>query len=221
MRVLRESPDRAAALADYARLAVRYDMRCRWLGRIRFEALDLLAASEGEVVIDVGCGTGAMLPALCRAVGSRGHVIGIEQSPDMAAIARSRVAAGGLKNVEIIVAPVEEVRIAHSADALIFFYTHDVLQSEVALDRLFAVVRPGARVVAAGARLLGWWAAPVNLWKLWRSRHFLSTYSGLRDPAARLSCRCTDWRIVTTVALGTSYLAAGRYAGQHSALQGI
>lgn len=206
---LRRSPDRPAALASYARLAARYDRNCRWLGAVRFEALELLAAREGETVIDVACGSGAMLPALGRAVGSKGRVIGIEQCPEMAAIARERVALAGLKNVEIINAPVEDVRLEAKADAILLCYAHDVLQSDDAVERLLRAALPGARIVAAGARLIGWWAAPVNLWKLWRSRHYVTTFRGLRDPAERLARRCSDWQVVDTHVLGTSYLAVG------------
>lgn len=206
---LRGTPDRSAALASYTRLAAEYDRRCGWLGRMRFEALELLGAREGETVIDVACGTGAMLPALARAVGRHGRVIGIEQCPEMAAHARERAMLAGCDNVSIVIAPVEEARVDARADALLFFYTHDVLQSRVAVERMLACARPGARVVAAGARLLGWWAAPVNLWKLWRMRNYLSTYRGLRDPAALLACRCHGWRSTTTGLFGTSYLASG------------
>lgn len=206
---LRDTPDRGAALDSYARLAPDYDASCGWLGSLRFEALQLLAAREGETVIDVACGTGAMLPALGRAVGGSGRVIGIEQCPEMAALARERVGRAGLDNIRIVVASVEDAQVEIIADAALFFYTHDVLQSRRAVARVFACARPGARVVVAGARLLGWWAAPVNLWKLWRSRHYLSTYRGLRDPAAHLARHCEDWRIVARHALGTSYLACG------------
>lgn len=206
---LRRSPDRGAALASYARLAERYDRNCRWLDAVRFEALEVLAAREGETVIDVACGSGAMLPSLGRAVGSKGRVIGIEQCPEMAAIARERVALAGLKNVENVNAAVEDARLNLEADAILFCCAHDVLQTDVAVGRVLRAARPGARVVAAGAKLIGWWAAPVNLWKLWRSRHYVTTFRGLREPAARLALRCPDWRVVETRALGTSYLAVG------------
>ncbi len=206
---LRRSPDRVAALASYARLAARYDRSCRWLDAVRFEALELLAAREGETVMDVACGSGAMLPSLGRAVGSKGRVIGIEQCPQMVAIARERVALAGLRNVEIINAPVEDARPEARADAILFCYAHDVMQSDDAVEQVLRAARPGARVVAAGARLIGWWAAPVNLWKLWRSRHYVTTFRGLKDPALRLARRCPDWRVVETRALGTSYLALG------------
>lgn len=209
MENLRRSPDREAALASYARLAARYDRSCRWLDAVRFEALELLAAREGETVIDVACGSGAMLPSLGRAVGSKGRAIGIEQCPEMAAIARERVALAGLKNVEIINAPAEDVRLEAKADAILFCYAHDVLQSDDAVAQILRIARPGARIVSAGARLIGWWAAPVNLWKLWRSRHYVTTFRGMREPAARVARRCPDWRVVGSHVFGTSYLAVG------------
>lgn len=207
---LRNAPDRGAAVASYAKLAPEYDATCLWLDRFRTEVLRVLDPREGETILDVACGTGAMLPVLARAVGPRGRVIGVEQCPEMAAIARRRIA--DVENAMLIVAPVEEAEIAATADAILFCYTHDVLQSERAVARVLSAARPGARVVVAGARLIGWWAAPLNLWKLWRSRHYLSTYRGLRDPAALLARHCPDWRVVTTHVLGTSYLAYGHYA---------
>ncbi|MEW6690122.1 MAG: methyltransferase domain-containing protein [Pseudomonadota bacterium] len=211
----RGRPDRAAALQSYQRLHDVYDDSCHWLDTIRAQAIELLELREGDTVLDVACGTGAMLPALGRAVGARGRVIGIEQSPEMAAIAASR--AAGAANVDVLVAPVEEARFEARADAVLFCYTHDVLQSDRAVENVMRHARPGARVVVAGARLLGWWAAPLNLWKLWRSRHYLSTYAGLRDPAARLRRYCPDLKIRATRILGTSYLAAG-HAGAGSDL---
>jgi SAM-dependent methyltransferase len=209
---LRREPDFDVARARYAQLAAGYDATGRWLCGLRLEALELLGAREGDTVLDVACGTGPMLPALGRAVGRAGRVIGIEQCPEMAAIAKQRIARSGLGNVRIIVASVQGAVLDLKADAALFFYTHDVLQSECAVQRVFDCLRPGARVVAAGARLLGWWAAPLNLWKLWRVRDYLSTYSGLREPAARLARRCPDWRVASTRILGTSYLALGHYA---------
>lgn len=208
----RAAPDRETALASYRQLADTYDAHCRWVDGVRADALTMLALREGDVVFDVACGTGAMLPALSRAVGPGGAVLGIEQSIEMAAIASQRVADAGLSNTRVLVSPVEEARAELRADALLFCYTHDVLQSGAALDRLGALARPRARVVVAGARLLGWWAAPLNLWKLWRSRRYLTTYRGLTDPMAKLRRFCPDLTVVRTRMLGTSYLAVGHYS---------
>ena len=212
----RLAPDRAQALARYRALAEGYDESCRWLDKIRMHALDLLALRPGDTIFDIACGTGSMLPALAHAVGQTGQVVGIEQSPEMAAIALRRVKEAGLENVAVLVSPVEDTATQHVADALLFCYTHDVLQSGRAIERLVELSRPGARVVVAGVRILGWWAAPLNLWKLWRSRHYLTTYRGLRAPWTRLAADCPDLHLHRTYVLGTSYLAVGHLRGRAS-----
>lgn len=208
----RPAPDRRAAVQSYATLAPKYDASCHWLNGVRFELLSLLDLNAGDVVVDAGCGTGAMLPMLSRMVGRGGLVVGIEQSPDMAALARERVAGDRFRNVVVLEAPAENAHYEHSADAVLFCYTHDLLQSEDAVANLLSRARPGATVVSAGACLAAWWAFPLNAWKLWRSRQYLSTFAGLRDPAARLGRWCPDWTIVATRLLGTSYIGVGHLA---------
>lgn len=76
------------------------------------------------------------------------------------------------------------------------------------------LIRPGRGLgwwSRALACLISWWAAPLNLWKLWRSRHYLTTYRGLADPIAKLRRFCPDIAAVRTRMLGTSYLAVGHY----------
>lgn len=207
---LRASPDRAAALARYRELAPTYDASCWAVAAMRRQALALLAPAAGDVVFDVACGTGPMLADLARCVGPRGKVIGIEQSPEMLALARQRVAREGIAGtVTLLQAPVEECEPDAQADRLLFFYTHDVFQSSAALERLFRRARPGARVVAAGARLLPWWGAPLNLWTLLRTRRYLTTYRGLGRPWHYLLRHCPDFAPVANNFLGTSYLGVG------------
>jgi len=138
-------PDRAAALAHYRKTAHRYDASAWRIESKRTRAIGLLALNAGDTVLDVACGTGAALPLLSARAG---RVIGVEQSPEMMALARKRVAALGLANVELVEAPIEEARIPGPVDALLFSYAHDVLRSPAALARVFDAARPGARVVS-------------------------------------------------------------------------
>ncbi|MFY9315387.1 MAG: methyltransferase domain-containing protein [Burkholderiales bacterium] len=210
----RGAPDRAAAIGSCRPLAESYDASCKWLERPRRPAIELLGSREGETVIDVACGTGPMLPELARRVGLNGRVIGLEQSAEMLALARQRVRNESIGHTVILAeAPAEEFSCEERADAPLFFYAHDVLQSAAALSRLFAHARPGARVVVAGARFLPWWAAPLNLWTALRARRYLTTCRGLTRPWRRLERECPDFSPLASNFLGTGYLGAGTYRG--------
>lgn len=203
----RGEPDRAAALARYARLAPRYEDTTTRIREVRERALDQLALQPGETVFDIACGAGAILRGLSWRVGPRGRVFGVEQSPEMAA--RAIECSGGCNNVRVLCEPVETFRSPMLADAAILCYTHDVLQSPQALANLFAQLRPGARVSVAGLCLLPAWGAPVNAWMLWGSRRYLTTWRGLRAPWTPLLDWCPDLRLVERYHCGTGYRAAG------------
>jgi ubiquinone/menaquinone biosynthesis C-methylase UbiE len=208
---LRSQPDRDAALARYRDLASEYDATCDRIIRIRQAAVDALQLCEGETVFDIGCGTGSTLPLLAERVGPQGRVLGIEQCPEMAALAQARVTDAKIAAwVSLVVAPIEEARLATAADAVLFCYTHDVLQSERALSHLMRHVKPHARVAVVGIRFLPWWwAAPINLYTALRIRRHITTYGGLRDPCHALRGYCSDLQLMRSFHAGTSYLASG------------
>jgi predicted RNA methylase len=55
----------------------------------------------GTRAADVGCGPGAMLPALAAAVGPDGRVTAVDADPEAVAAATALVAAAGLANVTV------------------------------------------------------------------------------------------------------------------------
>lgn len=204
---LRVRPDRETALNRYARLSHRYESSTTKIHAVRRRVIEHLALQPGETVFDVACGAGAMLTELASRVGVQGRVIGIEQSPPMAALARE--AAQGVRQVEVLVSPVESFVAPRPADALAFVYAHDVQQSPQALANVFAQARLGARVVVAGLQLLPWWGLPINAWVVWGARHYLTTWRGLRHPWEQMLHRCPDLHVVERFHHGTSYLATG------------
>jgi ubiquinone/menaquinone biosynthesis C-methylase UbiE len=212
----RSRPDRGRSLSSYREAARGYDATCGRIEAIRRRAIDELAPAPGERLIDVACGTGATLPTLARAVGADGRVIGIEQSPEMAAQARGRAAhAEGGATVEVRVCAVEDTPLdGPRADGLLLCWTHDVLQSPAALDRLLALARPGARLAIAGMITLPWWwGAPVNLVNLYRARRYMTTWAGLDRPWRGLEERGARIRVVHRALWGTAYVAVGRMPG--------
>jgi ubiquinone/menaquinone biosynthesis C-methylase UbiE len=208
---LRSRPDAARALDNYRRLAPAYDSTCTRIESLRQRAVRELKLRGGETVFDIGCGTGATLPMLALAVGPTGKVVGIEPSPEMAALARRRVDAAGRRgSVEVIESALETLWVDRRADALLLCYTHDVLQSPPALDRLIECAKPGARIVVLGMRTLPWlWGWPANLFNLYRARRYLTTFRHLRRPWQLLEERGVPLRLAHSALWGSGYIAVG------------
>jgi ubiquinone/menaquinone biosynthesis C-methylase UbiE len=76
-------------LWDFAALTY-YRVLDRFSGTLNALAIDKLELQPGEAVLDIGCGTGALLPGLVKAVGPQGRVVAMDFSPRMVAIARKR-----------------------------------------------------------------------------------------------------------------------------------
>lgn len=85
-------------LWDFAALTY-YRVLDRFSGSLNTLAIDKLELKPGEAVLDIGCGTGASIPALVEAVGPQGRVVAVDFSPRMVAIARKRAARW--PNVEV------------------------------------------------------------------------------------------------------------------------
>lgn len=203
------TPDEAArrrSLAKYRKRAAGYDRTCGPTWTIREHTIAALALQPGQRVLDVACGTGLSFPLLAAAVGPRGHIVGIEQSPEMMAGAARR--AGG-PSVTLVTASAEAARFHRKGDAALFMFTHDVLQSDAALANIAAHLKPGARIAAAGLQWAPPWALPVNLFVLSAALYSVTTLAGLDQPWQRLAERL-DGLHVESLFGGAVYLASGR-----------
>lgn len=174
---------RDEAAASYARLAAIYDDEVKRMQPARRRAIEALSLMPGMRVLDVGCGTGLSLLALSSAVGPTGKVTGFELSEPMLARANAVVREHRLANVQLHHVAAEEFASADRFDAALFCYTHDVQQSEQALDAIFAALRPGARIAATGTKVLpppaGW---ILNWWLKKRQSGYSSNPLGLDRP---------------------------------------
>src|SRR5215467_4875543 len=87
---------RAWQLTSYAEQFSEYLQRVSAmpvLREIAARSLALLALGLGEHVVDVGCGTGVLLPLLAEGVGPAGEVVGVDQAATFVEQARERVRA--------------------------------------------------------------------------------------------------------------------------------
>lgn len=203
-------PSPQLALKRYRHLAAGYDATAQRQMPRRLRCIDGLALRPGDVVLDVGCGTGLSFEPLRERVGSEGRVVGVELSPEMARIAQERVRQARWANVDVVVADLSRVPLAPPLldcppfDALLFHYTHDILQSESALANVFAQAKPGARVAVAGLKTTHPLLWPLNCWVRWRGWRYRTTDAGLREPWRYLARWVPDFRWESYL-LGTAY----------------
>lgn len=202
------APDPQRALELYRACAPGYDASARRTMGLRRRTIAAIGLRPGDTVLDVACGTGLSFGLLREAVGESGHVIGVELSPEMLAQAEARCTREGWRNVSVIGGAMEEAVIPRPLDAVLFNFTHDVLRSARALDRIFGAARPGVRVAAAGMKWAPWWMAPVNLVVRAQARPYMTTFEGLDRPWSLLAARLArfEWRAVL---FGTGYVGWG------------
>ncbi len=210
---LDQQPDALRSVKNYQRLAQSYDSTSSRIEKLRHQAIAALSLQAGETVLDVACGTGPALPLLAQLVGNAGQVIGIEQSPEMAALAQRRTADTEYR-VTVAVANMADPMNVYAADAVLMCYTQDVLQSPAALDQLIKACKPGARIVILGMKTLPWvWGWPVNLFNLYRARHYMTTYHNMDRPYRLLEQRGAQFSVIRTALCGSAYIACGHMPG--------
>jgi SAM-dependent methyltransferase len=207
-----EAPVRRQALQQYRARADRYDSELVPFEPLRREAIGLLGLKAGETVLDVGCGTGLSFGPLLDRLGPGGHIVGIEQCPEMMARARDRVLDHRRRQVTLLQAPVEDARWPGRADAALFHFTHDILRRPSALDNVLRHLAPGARVVATGLQWAAPWAWPVNLFVFGAALYSVSSLDGLAQPWSGLATRLDDFEVHPTW-MGGVYMASGCWPG--------
>lgn len=90
------------ALAAGAKGASRLTIQNETLKEDTEKHLKEAGLSAGQIVWDIGCGNGVMLPYLAKTVGEFGHVYAIDSSSELLALAKQRVSSESLKNVTFI-----------------------------------------------------------------------------------------------------------------------
>lgn len=201
--------------ALYTRRAAVYDYELMPVAPLREEAIHALALSPGETVLDIGTGTGLSLPGLAQAVGDSGRIIGVEPCEAMMAQARRRIEAGPWRTpVDLLDCAVEDAALESllpvaSADAALFFFTHDALQQPRGLDRVFRALKPGARVVAAGLVWASPWWPLSNLFVWGAATHSIASPQRLDAPWHDLPPRLASAEVERRW-LESAYLLTGR-----------
>ena len=103
-------------MANSLKLISLYRKRAKWYDRntlllylagfrhwaYRKRAIQSLALQHGDMVVDLGCGTGLNFSLLQERVGPRGRIIGVDLTDAMLEEAGARIASHRWSNVELI-----------------------------------------------------------------------------------------------------------------------
>jgi ubiquinone/menaquinone biosynthesis C-methylase UbiE len=113
------------------------------------DVLKALALRPGEVVADIGSGSGYFTVRFAKAVGDAGRVYAVDVSPDMIRFLNRRVRDAGLRNVVTILAdPDDPLLPDRSVDRFVIVDTwHHVEDQAKYLGLMKRMLRPGGQVV--------------------------------------------------------------------------
>jgi len=198
--------DAATSLPAYVAGASSYDERTDQFMVFRRRIVEALEVRRGDVVVDVGCGTGLCLPLLQEKVGAEGVIIAVDESVQMLNIARARAAQFGWSNVVFKVADAADVDLGPGVDAALFCAVHDILRSEDSVRNILSQLRPGAQIACGGGKWAAPWMFLLNATVATLHRPCVRSFEGFDRPWSLLTSSVQDLRI-TDMALGTGYVA--------------
>jgi SAM-dependent methyltransferase len=112
---------------------------------------------EGEVVLDIGCGTGLDSLVAAMMVGPEGRVVGIDMVPEMLERANQNLKETNLKNVFFRLSSAENLPFPDSSyDVIISNGVFNLIPDKIkAVSEIFRVLKPEGRLMMADQVLTG------------------------------------------------------------------
>jgi len=210
--------DNHALIGLYRSRAKQYDFSARLFplmgfrqGAYRKQAIQALCLQPGDVVVDVGCGTGLNFPLLRQAVGPTGRVVGVDLTDAMLDRARERVAAQRWDNVELVQSDAAEFSFPPAVGGIISAFALTLVpEFDEVIRRGSEKLLPGKRWVVLDFKLpnnwLAWLAPPLE--------HLLTRpFGGTLDMAGRHPWEAMQKYLnnvtVTELFSGFAYIAIG------------
>lgn len=113
------------------------------------KVLRALKLERGDVVADLGAGTGYFTTRLARAVGREGRVYAVDVQPEMLAMLRQRLARERIPNVELVLGEEDDPKLPPETLDLVLMVDvyHEFAWPYEMMEHIVAALRPGGRVV--------------------------------------------------------------------------
>ena len=138
----------------------------------RKKSVKVLNLSLGDVVVEIGCGTGLNFPLLQNIVGPKGRIIGVDLTDEMLKQARRRVEKNGWSNVELVKSDAALYQFPSEIDGVISTFA---LTLSPEFDK---VIKNGCKALRIGKR---WVVLDLKMPSNWL-RHFATLLIFLTRP---------------------------------------
>jgi ubiquinone/menaquinone biosynthesis C-methylase UbiE len=123
------------------------------------KAIAALGITAGQVVADVGAGTGYYTVRLAERVGPTGRVFATDIQPEMLDLLRARVGRARLDNVNLVLSAAADPRLPEGLFDLVLMVDvyHELARPQEVLRRLRASLKPDGRLVLVEFRKESAW----------------------------------------------------------------
>jgi ubiquinone/menaquinone biosynthesis C-methylase UbiE len=153
-------------IALYRKQAQGYDRSgIHGLDAFRREAVRRLELKRGNLVVDLGCGTGLNFALLQEAIGETGRIIGVDLIDAMLEQARRRVATEGWKNVELVQVDAASYTFPAQVNGILSTFALTFIpEAQLVIQNGCQALAPGGRWVVldmAWPRALPMWFHPL------------------------------------------------------------
>jgi ubiquinone/menaquinone biosynthesis C-methylase UbiE len=108
-----------------------------------------LKVKPGEVIADIGAGTGYFTKRLAKRAGPKGEVLAVDIQPEMLELLTNQMAAAGIHNVKAVLGTITDPRLpAATVDlALMVDVYHEFDHPWEMMQAITSALKPGGRVV--------------------------------------------------------------------------
>jgi enediyne biosynthesis protein CalE5 len=175
--------------------------------KVSSHLVELAGVRPGHRVLDIATGNGEPAVTAARVAGAAGHVVAVDQSPGMLAIARERTHTLGISNIEFVESDAESLRLPEASfDAAVcrwgLMFMPDL---DAAVRLIHRALKPGARFATAV------WATGEKVPMINLAAEAVRQIAGLKPPppGALVPTRLADTTILESAlkAAGFSDLA--------------
>jgi ubiquinone/menaquinone biosynthesis C-methylase UbiE len=112
------------------------------------EVLALLNIAPGEIIADVGAGTGYFALPMAGRAGNKGRVIAVDAQSEMLEWIRNKMRSAGLENIQLVHAEAESTTLPGASCDLVFMANvwHEFPNRQAVLAEAARVLKPGGRL---------------------------------------------------------------------------